>query len=191
MSPEINTEEMVFRTKFEPGDGIYFMHDDKVYKGMVDSIETVMKKSDGMVCNTIYRVNDSRKKYGESIIEVPETKAFDTIENLFKSNDFDSNNQESFSEKPPHTYHIDYKIGDSVYFIRDNSVTDGTVKNIKMSINKYNINDPYIVLELVSVSRKEEYSMSAKECFCSIDKLQEHLKVTYVNLITCGLDGRV
>jgi len=185
MEKAINTEnDMVFRTKFKPGDEIYFVHDNRVHKAKVHSLRTIMKKDSDEIDQTVYRVNYKTETL--NTIEVPERHAFASIDDIFtKSVDFDSDNADDncYEDERVNCFPVDYKIGDVVYFVEDNSMTDGVVKNIELSFCTC-CDKPTVTLHIVSVLRKEDYKINTTNAFKSKEELLDNLRKTYIDLST-------
>jgi len=183
MEKKINTEnDMVFRTKFKPGDEIYFVHDNRVHKAKVHSLRTIMKKDSDEIDQTVYKVNYKTEIL--KTIEIPERHAFASIDDIFtKSVDFDSENVDSGTDNRVNEFPIDYKIGDVVYFVEKDSLTDGVVKNIELSFCTC-CDKPTITLHIVSVLRKEDYTINADNAFKKKEDLLDNLRKTYIDLST-------
>lgn len=183
MATEINTgNDMVFKTKFKPGNVIYFVHENRVHKANVHSLQTIMKKDSEEIDQTVYSVYYNRS--ATKTLNIPERFVFASIDDIFdKSSDFDTNNVDKDTDERVNKFNVDYKIGDIVYFMHEDSLTDGIVKNIELYIDRVDMK-PKITLHVVSVLRKEEYKVTDDKCFKEKSDLLDYLRKDYIDMTT-------
>ena len=178
---KINTiEDMVFKTKFKPGDIIFFVHDDRIVESRVQSLRTSTKKDSENTDRTFYRLTSTGDEFVKKI-EIPESKGFISLNDILE-NIPDTNKDSKHESKKDLWYEFEtnFKIGETVFFMSENKLCEGIVKNISLSkCGEYN---PVVHLEIMSISDRAKYTVCGDECFKSKEGLMLYLED---HIITC------
>lgn len=163
----------VFRIKFKPQDEVYFVDGNRLCKSKVRTVSSSLSHKDGEEATHYGVIYHSETKRG---LTLPESQLFRSPDELFRQSfGFNKDNVEPDDDKFLE-YDVDYRTLERVYFINNNSISEGLITNVTIELgDTSNVNNRIKIL-LTLKTEDGETSVPAESVRRQKQDLLEFLK---------------